>query len=68
MIKKNSLVRIGKGRKVYRVAKVTDPAKSYPAGTAKYILSPDAKHPDAAVRVPDALHWYRRDELVEVTA
>lgn len=63
MIKKNSLVRIGKGRRVYRVS-----LAGFDGVTEKYRLAADAKHPDAAVRVPDAFAAYTADELVEVTA
>ncbi|NGX09131.1 hypothetical protein [Mycobacteroides franklinii] len=62
-IRRNTLVRIGNGKKVYRVHTVTLYADIW-----TYYLSADVKHPDAAKRVPDALRWYRTDELRPVGA
>lgn len=61
-IPRNALVRIGKGRKVYRVAVV--PKRGVEDGS--YYLAPDADHPDAAKRLGDAFRWYRAHELVRV--
>ncbi|AKF14423.1 hypothetical protein SEA_PHAYONCE_63 [Mycobacterium phage Phayonce] len=36
-------------------------------GEPRYRLTATAKHPYAAKRVPDALRWYRRDELFPLT-
>lgn len=52
------LVRIGRGKRVYRVRHV------FPTGEVK--LAADAKHPDAAKRVPDEFRSYRPDELNRV--
>ncbi|WJR31874.1 hypothetical protein P3F83_14985 [Mycobacteroides immunogenum] len=57
-IRRNALVRIGNGKKVYRVRTVV----TY-SGVWMHELLADAKHPDAAKRVPDALRWYKTDEL-----
>ena len=56
----NELVRIGKGKRVYRVRHV------FPTGEVK--LGVGAKHPDAAKRVPDVFRSYKPDELVRVDA
>ncbi|SIG07427.1 Uncharacterised protein [Mycobacteroides abscessus subsp. abscessus] len=56
--RRNQLVRIGNGRKVYRVDTVLKDSTRH-----WYWLEADAKHPDAARRVPDALRWYRSEEL-----
>lgn len=50
-------VRIGNGRKVYQISAAKD-------GT--YLLAASSWHADAAKRVPDALRWYRPEELTEV--
>uniref|UniRef100_A0AAU8GM43 Uncharacterized protein n=1 Tax=Mycobacterium phage JustASigh TaxID=3158894 RepID=A0AAU8GM43_9CAUD len=52
------LVRIGRGKRVYRVRHV------FPTGEVK--VGADAKHPDAAKRVPDEFRSYRPDELARV--
>ena len=52
------LVRIGTGKRVYRVRHV------FP--TAEVKLAADAKHPDAARRLPDALRSYKPSELTRV--
>ncbi|SKM82102.1 Uncharacterised protein [Mycobacteroides abscessus subsp. massiliense] len=62
-IPRNALVRIGKGKKVYRVAVV--PRRGVEDGL--YYLRPDADHPDAAKRLADAFRWYKADELELVT-
>ncbi|MDM2446247.1 hypothetical protein PP556_14630 [Mycobacteroides abscessus] len=54
----NDLVRIGKGKRVYRIRHV------FPTGEVK--LAADAKHPDAAKRVPDEFRSYKPDELTPV--
>ena len=69
-LKHDSLVRIGKGRKVYRVAKRL-PTGRGPVGPdhtlpVVYVLAADAVHPDAAKRLPDAFRRYRSDELTVV--
>ncbi|CPR79431.1 hypothetical protein [Mycobacteroides abscessus] len=61
-IPRNALVRIRKGKKVYRVAVV--PRRG--VETDKYYLMPDADHPDAAKRLADAWRWYTVDELTRV--
>lgn len=61
-LRRGHLVRIRKGGKVYRVdiiATLRDEA---------VYLSADAKHPDAAKRVPDAFRWYAADSLIRVPA
>lgn len=52
------LVRIGRGKRVYRVRHV------FPTGEVK--VEADAKHPDAAKRVPDEFRSYRPAELTRV--
>lgn len=54
----DDLVRIGRGKRVYRVRHV------FPDGRVK--VAADAKHPDAAKRVPDEFRAYWPDELEEV--
>lgn len=61
-IKRNDLVTIGKGRKVYRVETSTTDRD----GKQKFYLEADADHPDAAKRVTDAFRWYGADELTRV--
>lgn len=63
-IKKNELVRISKGRKVYRVRTAV---RQDGTGIWHFYLEADAEHPDAAKRVPDAFRWYTADELRKVT-
>lgn len=64
-IRRNCLVRIGGGKKVYRVAII-----DHEDGVAWHMLEAGAKHPDAAKRVPDAFRGYKAEELrlVEVVA
>ncbi|WP_061009675.1 hypothetical protein [Mycolicibacterium mucogenicum] len=52
------LVRIGTGKRVYRVRHV------FP--TAEVKLDVGANHPDAAKRLPDALRSYKPSELTRV--
>lgn len=52
------LVRIGKGKRVFRVRHV------FP--TAEVKLAADANHPDAAKRVPDEFRSYKPSELTRV--
>lgn len=52
------LVRIGSGKRVYRVRHV------FPGGEVK--IAADAKHPDAAKRVPDEFRAYKPSELSRV--
>lgn len=59
-LKIGHLVRVRKGGKVYCVAGV--------APKGRVMLEADAKHPDAAKRVPDALRWYAADSLIRVPA
>ena len=54
----NDLVRIGKGKRVYRIRHV------FPDGRAK--IEADAKHPQAAKRVPDEFRTYSPGELIRV--
>lgn len=62
VIRRNSLVRIGKGKKVYRVHVAPRPGALNP----EYYLQADADHPDAAKRLPDAFRWYGPQDLVLV--
>ncbi len=52
------LVRIGKGKRVFRVRHV------FPTGEVK--LAADANHPDAAKRLPDEFRSYKPSELTRV--
>lgn len=61
MLRKGALVRIGKNKRVYRVAKVAKPGVEQ-----RYYLEADAEHPDAAKRLADAFRWYSADELTRV--
>lgn len=63
-IRRNSLVRIGNGKKVYRVFAIV----KYGDGEDLHELWADAEHPDAAIRVPDACRWYKAEELRPVEA
>lgn len=65
MIRENSLVRIGKGTRVYRVSEVFTVNDLAYAGEL-FNLESDAKHPDAAKRLPDAFRQYAADELALV--
>ncbi|TWS24437.1 hypothetical protein FK268_12675 [Tsukamurella sputi] len=70
-LKHGTLVRIGNGRKVYRIAKRL-PTGRGPVGAdhvlpVVYVLAADADHPDAAKRLPDGLRRFRIDELTVVT-
>lgn len=59
-------VRIGNGRKVYQIG---NGRKVYQISAVKdgtYQLAASSWHADAAKRVPDALRWYRPEELTEV--
>lgn len=60
-IGRNRLVRIRNGKKVYRVAQVPRPGS-----WGSYRLAADAKHPDAAKRLPDGFDWYAPGELKPV--
>ncbi|MBE5440173.1 Uncharacterised protein [Mycobacteroides abscessus subsp. abscessus] len=60
-IGRNRLVRVGNGKKVYRVAQVPRPGS-----WGDYRLAADAKHPDAAKRLPNGCNWFTRGELVPV--
>ncbi len=53
------LVRIGKNKRVYRIRHV------FHNGHAK--INADAKHPDAAKRVPDEFRVFKPGELTPVT-
>ena len=61
-IRSGDLVRINRGKKVYRVS-IKSKAIN---GGAVFYLEADALHPDAAKRVPDAFRWYRPEELTLV--
>lgn len=57
-IRRNRLVRIRNGKKVYRVAQAPSPGV-----WGSYLLAADAKHLDAARRLPDGCDRYMPDEL-----
>jgi hypothetical protein len=61
-IRHNDLVRIGRNKRVYRVE-----VAPRPGGNSQFYLAADAKHPDAAKRVPDAYRWYDEHELTPVS-
>lgn len=56
------LVRIGRGKRVYRVRHV------FPTGEVRLGITTKRQHPDAAHRVPDVLRSYKPDELNLVEA
>lgn len=67
-IRHGSLVRIGKGQKVYRVDQIarkgTHPNARY---EDRFIPAADADHPDAAKRLPNPQAcWYRAEELTVI--
>ncbi|CPW71702.1 hypothetical protein [Mycobacteroides abscessus] len=57
-IRRNCLAHISGGAKVYGVAII-----DHEDGVTWHMLEADAKHPDAAKRVPDAFRWYKDEEL-----
>lgn len=61
--RRNQLVRIGNGKKVYRVKTVANDVVRH-----WYYLDAKAEHPDAAKRVPDAFRWYKAEDLSPVEA
>lgn len=64
-IRRNDLVKIGKGTRVYRVH-VCRGVDDDQGNQRFYYLEADADHPNAGKRLPDAFRWYATDELTRV--